>query len=172
MMTRLDELRELLAYNGWAMQRTFDAVAPLSEEEFGRDLGNSFPSIRATLVHTVGAEWVWLTRWHGTSPTEFPQAAGMTTLDAIRIAWQGIDEARTAWFNALDEAALDREIAYRSFAGVDFSFPLWQMLRHVVNHGSYHRGQVTTMVRQLGHKPISTDMILMYQELQKARIRA
>jgi uncharacterized damage-inducible protein DinB len=63
---------------------------------------------------------------------------------------------------------LDVLVAYRNFAGIDLAFPLWQMLRHVVNHSSYHRGQVTTMLKQLGHRAISTDMILMYQEKQKA----
>jgi uncharacterized damage-inducible protein DinB len=166
-MTRLDEIAELFEFHAWATRRMFESTAELSDEEFARDLGNSFPSIRDTLVHTIGAEWVWLTRWHGTSPTAFPTAAAPTHADIVR-RWEEINAERAAFLRSLAPDSIDVVVAYRSFAGVDFAFPLWQMLRHVVNHSSYHRGQVTTMLKQLGHKPISTDMILMYQERQLA----
>ena len=165
-MTRLEEIAELFEFNAWATARVFEATASLSEEEFTRDLGNSFPSIRDTLVHIIGGEWVWLTRWHGTSPTAFP-AAPRTHPDIVR-RWEDINVEREKFLRSLGPHSLDVVVAYTSFAGVDFAFPLWQMLRHVVNHSSYHRGQVTTMLKQLGHKPISTDWILMYQERQLA----
>jgi uncharacterized damage-inducible protein DinB len=170
-MTRLEETRQLFEFNAWAMLRTFEATAALSEEEFARDLGNSFPSIRDTLIHTVGGEWVWLMRWKGTSPTAFPASDGITNQPAILRVWSEVDAEREVWLQTLTEASLDTMISYRSFAGVDFTFPLWQMMRHLVNHSSYHRGQVATMLRQLGHKPLSTDLILMYQERQKAELR-
>lgn len=72
-MTRLDELADLFRFNRWAEQRMFEATGKLSDEEMNRDLGNSFPSVRETLLHIVGAEWVWLSRWKGTSPTEYPR---------------------------------------------------------------------------------------------------
>jgi uncharacterized damage-inducible protein DinB len=166
-MTRLDEIRELYDYNAWAMRRMFDATDALSEEEFTRDLKNSFPSIRDTLVHTVGAEWVWLTRWRGTSPTSFPEAAALMTNADVRSRWEEIQRDRDSYLASLTEASIDATLTYTNFAGKQFTFPLWQMLRHVVNHCSYHRGQITTMLRQLGHPAVSTDLILMYQERAK-----
>jgi uncharacterized damage-inducible protein DinB len=170
-MTRIEEIRELFEFNAWATRRTFEATAVLSDDEFTRDLKNSFPSVRDTLIHIVGGEWVWLTRWKGSSPTAFPNPDAVLTHGDIVRFWNGVDAERNAWLRTLQDADLDAMVSYRSFAGLDFTFPLWQMIRHLVNHSSYHRGQVATMLRQLGHKPLSTDFILMYQERQKAGIR-
>lgn len=162
--TRVEEMRELFTFNAWAMRRLLDDTAKLSDEEIKRDMGNSFPSIRDTLVHMVGAEWVWLSRWHGTSPTEIPNTKGNMSHQEIVEWWRLINDEREAFFATLTDEALDRVVEYRNFAGKDFMFPLWQMLRHVVNHATYHRGQVVTMMKQLGYTPTATDMILMYQE--------
>lgn len=168
-MTRLDELKELYRFHTWATERMFGATAHLSADELNRDLKNSFPSVRDTLLHIVGSEWVWYERWQGTSPPVFPNDRKDYTHPQIVTWWQQIDRDREAFLTSLTESAIDVPITYVNFAGKTFSFPLWQMLRHVVNHSSYHRGEVTTMLRQLGHKPVSTDMILLYQEEQMAR---
>jgi uncharacterized damage-inducible protein DinB len=169
-MTRLQEIAELFEFNAWAARRMFESTAALSEDELARDLGNSFPSIRDTLIHTVGAEWVWLTRWRGTSPAAIPSTTSALTHAEIVRWWEDVNSERAEFLRSLGPDALDAVVAYRNFAGVDFAFPLWQMLRHVVNHSTYHRGQVTTMLKQLGHKPVSTDLILMYQERQLAAV--
>lgn len=163
-MTRLDEIMELYEFNAWATQRMFGTTSVLSEEELTRDLKNSFPSVRDTLIHMVGAEWVWLTRWQGTSPTALPNTTTDLAHAQIVRWWQEIDADRQAYLGKLTADALDGMIGYTNFAGKHFAFPLWQMLRHLVNHSSYHRGQITTMLRQLGRTSIATDMILMYQD--------
>lgn len=171
-MKRLHEIRELFEFNAWASRRMFEATAPLSEEEFTRDLKNSFASIRDTIVHIVGAEWVWLSRWNGRSPSEIPNTtAEMMHAEIVRW-WYDIEVERDAYLNALTPEALDAIIPYRNFAGVHFALPLWPMMRHQVNHSTYHRGQIMTMLKQLGHKPIPTDMILMYQERYKESVEA
>lgn len=167
-MTRLDEINELFRFNAWAQERMFEMTAAVSLDELTRDMKNSFPSVRDTMIHAVGAEWVWLTRWQGSSPTAFPNADDLKTNDAIRQRWRTIDADRAAYLANLQENSLDAVVEYTSFAGKHFAFPLWQMLRHVVNHATYHRGQVMSMLRQLGHNAKSTDMILMYQEEQLA----
>lgn len=163
-MTRLEEIRELYRFNAWAQERMFAVTETLSADEISHDLNSSFASIRETLIHAVGAEWVWLTRWQGTSPTVFPNADDLKTNDDILTRWRGINAERDSFLNSLDEKSLDDVVEYTSFAGKHFAFPCWQMLRHVVNHATYHRGQIMTMLRQLGHNAKSTDMILMYQE--------
>ena len=163
-MTRLDEILELYQFNAWATRRMFEATAALSEEELARDLKSSFPSLHATLLHMVGAEWVWLTRWQGSSPAALPGGKAGLTHDQIVQWWQEIDGQRDAFLRTLGPNGIDRVISYTNFAGTHLAFPLWQMLRHLVNHTSYHRGQVMTMLRQLGKPAVGTDMILMYQE--------
>ncbi|MGQ0560981.1 MAG: DinB family protein [Gemmatimonadota bacterium] len=171
-MTRFDEILELYDFNAWATRRMFESTSALSDEELARDLKNSFPSVRDTLIHIVGADWVWLTRWQGSSPSALPSTKESLSHDDLVRWWHDIDAERDAFLRGLTPDALDRVVAYRNFAGVDFGFPLWQMLRHLVNHSSYHRGQVTTMLKQLGHKPVSTDMILLYQERYKPPVES
>jgi uncharacterized damage-inducible protein DinB len=71
-----------------------------------------------------------------------------------------------AYFEIAGESGLDRVIEYRLMSGTPGAAPLWQMVAHVVNHATYHRGQVTTLLRQLGAVPAkSTDMITYFREL-------
>ncbi len=159
-----DYLRTLVDYHYWARDRVLDAVAHLSADDYARDLGNSFPSIRATLEHTYGAEVVWLMRWRGESPSAFPGALP-ATVTALRDAWTAHEQQLRAYANALDDAAAARVLPYRLFSGAEGASPLWEMLAHVVNHATYHRGQVTTMLRQLGADPAkSMDMIAYFRE--------
>lgn len=162
-MKRTDEFRELFAYNRWANEAILNAAATLTEEEFVRDMGSSFPSVRDTLVHVMSAEWVWLSRWRGISPTAMPEAWKTFGLPEVRAQWNELDAALRAFVDALAEKDLDAPVAYRNLAGDSFTEPLAQLLRHVVNHSTYHRGQVTTMFRQLGHQPPATDLIRFYR---------
>jgi len=77
---------KLLDYHYWARDRMWSALEALSPENYTRDLGNSFPSVRDTLVHMYAGEWVWYSRWTGYSPTEFPNPEDFPDLDAIRDA--------------------------------------------------------------------------------------
>lgn len=162
-MKRTDEFRELFAYNRWANQAILDAAASLTDEQFARDLGSSFPSVRDTLVHVMSAEWVWLSRWRGISPTAMPESWKRLDLAGLREQWVELDAALRAFVDALSEPDLDARVAYRNLAGDPFSEPLAQLLRHVVNHSTYHRGQVTTMLRQLGAQPPATDLVRFYR---------
>ena len=71
-MVPLETLRELYAYNYWARDRQLEACAALSQEQFLRPMGSSFSSVRDTLAHVMGAEWIWLERWRGRSPQTMP----------------------------------------------------------------------------------------------------
>ena len=160
----VSEINELFEYNRWANQRMIDVVATLSEEQFTRDLKSSFPSVRETLVHILSADWVWLSRWQGTSPTAFPTEWDVATLASITARWAELEQARSEFLDGLTPDALTSELAYRNTKGEPFTNPLGQLLRHVINHSTYHRGQLTTMLRQLGTTPPSTDLIVFIRE--------
>lgn len=159
----IDDLHDLYAYNRWANRLLLDAVEQLDAAAFTRDLGSSFPSVRDTLAHVLAAEWVWLQRWRGTSP-DGPPGWDASTLKSLRQAWRAVEEDQRAFVDGLLAEDLDRSIAYRNTAGSPFTNRLADMLRHVVNHSSYHRGQVVTMLRQLGATAVSTDLIRWYRE--------
>ena len=167
-MNRITEIRELYAFNRWANQRMLDALAALSAEEFSRDLKSSHPSVRDTVLHVMASEWVWLSRWLGTSPGGMPPEWSSFTLPQIAAAWEDLYRAQQSFLEKLSDADLDRVVDYRNLKGEAYSNVLWQLLRHMVNHSSYHRGQVTTMLRQLGHTPVATDLVLYYRLQQSA----
>jgi len=163
-MTRNDVLT-LIDYHYWARDRLLDAVGSLSPEQFTKDLGNSFGSVRDTLAHIHAAEWIWLARWQGESPTSLPPADRFPDLASVRAGWREHEATLRAFFEGVDEAGLGRVVQYRMNNGMTGASPLWQMLQHVVNHATYHRGQVTTLLRQLGATPPkSQDLIAFYRE--------
>jgi uncharacterized damage-inducible protein DinB len=160
----IQDFRLLYDFDAWANQRILSACAALSDEQFTRDLGNSFRSVRDTLFHICGAEWIWLERWHGRSPDAIPSPADCLNLEAVRRRWTEIERDLLDYVASLTPEDLQRVMHFKTLAGVPHSQPLWQCLQHVANHSTYHRGQVTTMLRQLGAKPVNTDMIAFYRE--------
>jgi uncharacterized damage-inducible protein DinB len=160
----VEDFRLLYDYNSWANHRTLDACAALSEEQFTRDLGSSFRSVRDTLAHICEVEWLWLERWHGRSHNALPPAAEFPNLGSLRRRWDEVERNLLDYIASLTPEDIQRIIQHKTTQGVQQAAPLWQMLQHLVNHGTYHRGQVATLLRQLGAKPISTDMIFFYRE--------
>lgn len=161
----LQEARQLIGYHYWARDRALDAVEPLSQEQFTRDLGGSFGSVRNTLVHTYSAEYAWFLRWQREHPAGMLSPETFPNLAAIRGAWKDTEVKLRAFFDVLDERVLHEVLPYRTFAGQETSSVLWHMLQHVVNHASYHRGQVTLYLRQLGAAPPKgMDLITFYRE--------
>jgi uncharacterized damage-inducible protein DinB len=158
------ELRELLAYGSWANGLVFDAASGLSEEQLAHSVASSFPSVRGTLAHIVGAEWIWLRRWRGVSPDSFPDWVAHPALDDVKARLAAVEQEREAFVAGLADADLGRVISYRTLRGQACSDPLGNLVLHVVNHSTYHRGQVATQLRQLGITPPSTDLIVFLRQ--------
>ena len=159
-----EEIRLLFDYNSWANQRSLEAAAQLSDEQFTKPLCSSFSSVRDTLVHICGSEWVWLERCHGRSPASIPDLSHVQTLAALREHWKPQAERLVTFVRGLVQTDLDRVMEYRTINFGVYKNPMWQSLQHLANHGSYHRGQVSTLLRQLGAKPILTDLLHFYRE--------
>ena len=159
-----EDFRLLYDFNAWANQRTLDACAALTHEQFTRDLGSSFRSVRDTLAHIYGAQWVWLERWHGRIPPALPSPADFPDFETVKRRFAEIDRNLIDYAASLSPEDLQRVLDYRTLAGTPNAQPLWQMLQHVANHSTYHRGQVTTLLRQLGAKAPGTDLIYFYRE--------
>ena len=153
-------IRELYRYNRWANHRLLEAVAPLKPDEFTRNLGSSYPSIRDTLVHIVWAEWVWLQRWNGSSPRAVFQSMDFPDLNAVRARWSELEAGQLAFLETVTPDRLLAVVSYINLKGQTWQYPLWRQMYHVVNHSTYHRGQVTTMLRQLGAQSIATDFLV------------
>ena len=164
-MVDVEAIQELYRYNHWANDRVFGAVSSLTQEEFARNLGSSHPSIRDTLAHIVWAEWIWLQRWEGTSPQVVFQGTHFSDQDALRARWLEFDVEQRAFIETLTTERLLSLVQYVNLQGQTWRYPLWRQMYHVVNHSTYHRGQLTTMLRQLAAQPVPTDFLVFHDEL-------
>jgi uncharacterized damage-inducible protein DinB len=162
------ELVGLYEYNAWADRRVVDAASALSPEKFTEPLGNSFSSVRDTLGHIYGVEWLWLERFQGRSPSAIPDAKEFETVEQLRARWTEFEPVLLNFARGLTQEDLDRVMEYKTMKFGVYKNALWQSMLHLVNHGTYHRGQVTTMLRQLGAQPILTDLMHFYRERAKA----
>jgi uncharacterized damage-inducible protein DinB len=154
-----DDLRALQDYNLWANRLLLESLAPLSHEEYVREMGGGWPSIRATLVHLAGATRAWAERFDGHDATVLPTVEEVPALaDAARMLNEA-DGRVSAFLATLGPERLAAPLVWRNLKGEPKSAPLWAVLRHTVNHASYHRGQVAAMLKRLGGKPVATDLV-------------
>lgn len=160
------DFRVLYEYNAWANRRALDACTALTREQFLQDMKSSFPSVRDTLAHIYGAEFIWLERWNSRAPKTLPSASDFDNLDQVCDKLLAMDRELIDFANALTAESLSCELHYRMFNGTEQSGPLAPTMQHLANHSSYHRGQVTTMLRQHGAKAVSTDLIAYHRELR------
>jgi uncharacterized damage-inducible protein DinB len=161
----IEDITFLFAYNRWANARTLLAADALDTAALTRDLGNSFPSVRDTLVHIYGAEWSWLSRWKGTSPTAAVTSAEFPDVPTLAGRWTTLEREQLALVGGLSDKDLSATVEYANLKGDRFANPLGRLMQHQVNHSTYHRGQVTTMLRQLGAKPVGTDLVTFLREM-------
>ena len=156
-------LKTQLDFTYWASDRLLDAARPLSDDELARDLGNSFGGVLGTLVHIFQGDRIWLSRVTGSPRFTLGDSGEQWTIDSLQSAWVDVHLGWIDWAGSVDD--VERLLEYVNLSGTAIQLPLWQVAFHVVNHGTYHRGQVTTMLRQLGSTPVSTDLHNYYLSL-------
>jgi uncharacterized damage-inducible protein DinB len=160
----LETIQQLFAYNAWANQRTIAGCESISNEQFLQQVGGSFGSVRNTLAHIMDVEWLYHERWNGRAPSAFPNAAHYGDLSQIKARWKTVDADVNYFVEALSADEISQVIEFRNIKGVVLTHPLWETMQHMVNHSTYHRGQVTTLLRQLGGTAQASDMLLFFRE--------
>jgi uncharacterized damage-inducible protein DinB len=159
-MELLTIIPEAIDYNYWARDRQLETCATLSAEQFQRPLGGSFPSVRETFAHMVAVEWIWLERWRGRSSQTLLPVDEFPTLAAVAGRWGAVEREMREYVASLDEETLNHPLTCLSTRGEEWTYPLWRMILHLLNHQSYHRGQVTTLLRMLGVQPPRVDFLV------------
>lgn len=159
-----DALRSHLDYTAWATHRLLDAAAKLSPEELTRDFKTADKSVLDTLVHIYAADRIWLYRVRNEPRATFidPEDRDLTLLQS---EWPALLERWKLWLRDFTDADAARVIAYSDTKGRPYSQPAWQILLHVVNHGTHHRGQVSGFLRAMGQTPPPLDLIAYYRTL-------
>jgi uncharacterized damage-inducible protein DinB len=163
-MLNQEDVRLLFEYDRWANWRVLGAAAKLSAEEFTRELGGSYRSVRDTLVHIVAGEVGWLRYWNlpevsagmlhefwkrlnaEFDPEQFP------TLREVKAKWEMVEKEQREFVEGVTEESLGK-----TYPIGKVQICLAQLLQHLANHSTYHRGQVAMMMRQLGREAVETD---------------
>jgi uncharacterized damage-inducible protein DinB len=159
----LDEVRELFAYNAWANRQILGAAAALPTDVYQRDLKSSHGGIHGTLAHIVWAEHLWLNRWLQKPNPAVAQGKDLRTAADVRARWEEIEAERRRLLAGLSEAQLEETRTVKPSTGGEYQHTLSQMFHHVVDHSSYHRGQIVTLLRQVGAVPPVTGLIFFYR---------
>ena len=168
-----DDIELLYEYDRWANARVFQSLTMLTVEQFTRDLGGSFRSVRDTMLHVFAGEWIWITFWKAPShddalladlrrrretlfaPEAFPD------LDAARRKWAEVEKEQLDFVTGVTAESLHKMLPARNTL-----LSLAHLMQHVVNHSTYHRGQVSLMMRHLGAEPVATDFHVFLAERQ------
>src|SRR5438094_8241788 len=150
------EVRELFAFNAWASRRIFDGAAQLAPADYFRDLKSSHGGIHGTLCHIVWAEQLWLHRWLGKPNPAVAQGKDLATLAAAEQRWEQVEGERAAFLGVLSEPRLDGTVAVKPSTGGEYVHTFRQMFRHAVDHSSYHRVRIVTLLRPLRVTPPRT----------------
>ncbi len=158
------EIRTLYGYNRWANRRLLRAAQLLKWQDFTKDLGASHGSIRGTLVHILWGEWLWLRRWRGESPKQVIAPEEFPDWRAVESRWNGVEQEHNMFLESLTDELLIRRVSYENLEGVRWEYSLAEMMQHLANHSSYHRGQVAVLLRQLGQTPPATDSLVFLDE--------
>jgi uncharacterized damage-inducible protein DinB len=159
-----EDVRLLYEYDRWANDRILKLVGALTPEQFTRDLGGSFPSVRDVLLHMVASKWAWLTYWKESSPSDriltdlftrsatLFQSESVPTLATVQAKWAEVEKEHVEFVNEVTDELLDRTLPVGNT-----SLSLAHLMQHLANHSTYHRGQIAMMLRQLGAKAQGTD---------------
>ena len=152
-----------LEFMKWADESVLAALFPLSPSQYNHDAGSSFKSMLGTLNHVYLAERVWLKRLHGSTDARIADLPVPEDINALNTEWLKLHRMWLDWAGSLTAEEWPEPFTFLNNRGIESTLPTWQIVLHVVNHGSYHRGQVATLLRQSGLTPPATDLIMFYR---------
>lgn len=162
-MPSMSQLNGLLlaqtGYSGWATDQILVACAPLPPNQLDLDFGASHSSILGTLRHIHDGERVWLRRLMNLDGEHLPPGPPPEhPFEFLVMSWPELSKGYRQWLESVSDSDLTEKILTILPDGGEFRVPRWQIVLHAINHTSYHRGQIVTMLRALGVKPPNTDL--------------
>lgn len=155
----LDVIRSLSQYNVWANHRILVAVSTLTAKQFLARAGSSYPTVRDTLVHMMSAEWIWLSRWKGSSPGAMFEATDFPKLQSIQTRWETIEVETQQFIDQLNPLQPGEVVSYINTRSEKWAYPLWQQMIHQVNHATQHRSEVAAILTLFGCSPGDLDYL-------------
>ena len=158
-------IRDYVEFNVWANERICAAVSALTDEQLNQQMKSSFPTIRETLLHIWDAQDIWMERFDGRSPTAWPPEKFNGTAEELTSGLINSSKALLKKVKGYNKKELKEKVSYTTLKGNSGISPVFEMFAHVVNHGTYHRGQLVTMMRDVGVIEIpATDLIAFFRD--------
>lgn len=172
---KTDDIKLLYEYNCWANRRILTTCAKVSLEQYvaPTSFGVGHGSLRATLIHTLDAEWQWRITCQGFYNTLLTDAeydatelteAQFPTLNALEEHWQAEQQEMRAYIGTLSDEQLNGILRYTIPGGIVRERVLWHCLLHAVNHGTQHRSEAAALLTSYGHSPGDIDFTLFLNE--------
>lgn len=153
-MSKLELVRALYEYNEWADNHVLEAASRLSDQEFTSTQGASYDTVEGNLRHILSAQVGWLSRWtERWNPRHINEIRALRGLAALREAFGETHDALRLYVQASTDARLDEPLPYVDSEGKQHQRVLWQLMAHVVNHGTHHRAETAMAMAALG-KPM------------------
>ena len=157
-----------LAYNDWANQKLAEILSSVEPGLIDTETPSSFNTVKKTIYHVWDAQEIWFTRIQGNEITEWPSKSFTGSFEEGMKLFTSSSKALHDFIASKDRAFLDTHIHYKNMKGIAYSQPVEDILFHLVNHGTFHRGQVVTMLRTLGHTDFQSTDLITYMRLQQA----
>jgi uncharacterized damage-inducible protein DinB len=154
-------------YGRWANLELLRAASALDQHAFTKMLGGSFPSLHQTFVHLLWAESLWLARWRSRSFPASLDNQAYSTSDSLHLALEAVHADQLNFLTTLPPSAADEVVTYVNFQGQAWAYALRDMVQHLIVHSAFHRGQVASMLRQLGTVPPHTDFLVFIDTLSE-----
>ena len=156
--------KELAEYNVWANNIVCSWLDQINDEQWNKEIISSFNSIQETVLHIISAEKAWLERFEQ-KPVEWLQFTYKGSKEEHIILWKKISANLKDFIDGFDESKLEEILDFKRLNGDAYSMPHYQLIAHVINHSTYHRGQLVTMLRQAGFTTVgSTDLLGVYRK--------
>lgn len=156
------DLLVLFQYNQWTSQKILDAASNLTAEQFLASFPFPHGGVRSTLVHALFAEWIWRTRWEGTSPTYRLKPDDFPTFESLLARIEKEDQLLIQFVENVADERLNSRFKYNSIDGKPQKRVLWQTMVHVINHGTQHKTEVAAMLTEFNHSPGDIDMVYFF----------
>ncbi|MBE0670623.1 MAG: DinB family protein [Anaerolineales bacterium] len=158
------DIQLLYKYNSWANSRILNAVAKVTNEQFISSALYPHNDLRQTLTHILFAEWLWRSRWMGQSQMAPFLEKDFPTFKDLQSRWSVEERALSEFVASLTDEKLNSAFQYKTTKGVAHENILWQIMVHVVNHGTQHRGEAAAILTELGHSPGDIDLVIFLRE--------
>jgi uncharacterized damage-inducible protein DinB len=161
-----DYFRTLYDYHYWARDKVLAAAEGMTEDEYAKDTGFTYKSVRGMLMHTMTAEIMWLARARGESISfaDLPNGESHPTLDALSEHWAKVESLQRSYLQSLQDDDLEKDVVFTGRDGNEFRQPLWQILTLVYSHAIQHRSEAAEALTMAARSPGNLDFMVYVRE--------